>query len=226
MAHHVEVTEEKLCIQAGDKEEAGVSPCYGYLLFVLGVVLAMTGGGHDEHGGGHASNASQEMVASVQQHEAASTGHEAAAGEHHGSPVWLKRVYTTLWMNNIFFVGAGIIGLFFVAIQYAAMAGWSVGVKRVGLAMGTWIPIAGILTLVLWFVTSDDVFHWTHSDLYQEGAATILSRKRLHSFSGHSPVVHFRSFSFSEWCCSSEYGTGSWSKIRKNMLDRGYGSVN
>jgi hypothetical protein len=75
----------------------------------------------------------------------------------------LSVFYTTLWMNNFFFVGAGIIGPVFVAIQYAAMAGWSVGVKRVGLAM-----VHGsdrrILTLVLWFATSGDVFHWTHSD--------------------------------------------------------------
>ncbi len=182
MAHHVEVIEEKYVFTPETKKKLVYLLVTGVLLFVLGVVLAMTGGGHDEHGGGHASNASQEMVASVQQHEAASAGHEAAAGEHHGSPVWLKRVYTTLWMNNIFFVGAGIIGLFFVAIQYAAMAGWSVGVKRVGLAMGTWIPIAGILTLVLWFVTGGDVFHWTHSNLYQEVGGDEIIRKKAPFF--------------------------------------------
>jgi hypothetical protein len=188
------------------------------VLLGLGVILAMTGGGHDEHGGGHSSNASQEMVASVQQHEAASAGHEAAAGEHHGSPVWLKRVYTTLWMNNIFFVGAGIIGLFFVAIQYAAMAGWSVGVKRVGLAMGTWLPIAGVLTLVLWFVTSGDVFHWTHSSLYQDSGGDDIIKKKAPFFfwplnGGTFPIFFiFRMVLF--------FGVWYWFlvQIRKNML--------
>ena len=178
MAHQVEVREENYVFRPETKKKLVYLLVAGIVLFGLGVVFAMTGGGHDEHGGGHAQNASHEMVASVQQHEAASTEHNAAAGEHHGSPVWLKRIYTTLWMNNIFFVGAGIIGLFFVAIQYAAMAGWSVGVKRVGLAMGTWIPIGGILTLVLWFATSGDVFHWTHSDLYHaEGGDKIIKGK-------------------------------------------------
>ena len=109
-----------------------------------------------------------ELVLVQQQHEAASAGH-AAAGGHHETATWLKRLYTTLWMNNVFFAGLGIIGLFFITIQYAAQAGWSVGVKRVALAMGTWIPIAGILMLVLWFVTKQDIFHWTHTDLYHEG---------------------------------------------------------
>ena len=86
-------------------------------------------------------------------------------GGHHETVTWLKRLYTTLWMNNVFFAGLGIIGLFFITIQYAAQAGWSVGVKRVALAMGTWLPIAGILMLVLWFVTKQDIFHWTHSGL-------------------------------------------------------------
>lgn len=217
MAHHVEVREETYVFTPETKKKLIYLLVAGIVLLVLGVILAMTGGSHDDHSGGHASNASQALVASVQQHEAASEGHEAAAGEHHGSPVWLKRIYTTLWMNNIFFVGAGIIGLFFVAIQYAAMAGWSVGVKRVGLAMGTWIPIGGILTIVLWFVTSGDVFHWTHSDLYQEGGDEIIKKKAPFFFwpleGGSFPVFFlFRMILF--------FGVWYWFlvQIRKNML--------
>jgi hypothetical protein len=113
-------------------------------------------------------------------------GHEAghhegaAAEEHHGSSPIVKRIFTSLWQNNIFFAGMGIIGLFFIAIQYAAQAGWSAGIKRIPLAMGAWIPFAGILTIVLWFIVKGDLFHWTHSDLYQEGSSTfdeVLSKK-------------------------------------------------
>jgi hypothetical protein len=218
MAHHVEVTEEKYVFRPETKKKLVYLLITGIALVGLGAVLAMIGGGHEEHGGGNAANASQEMVASVQQHEAAS------AGEHHESPaspmqILVKRIYTTLWMNNIFFVGAGIIGLFFVAIQYAAMAGWSVGVKRVGLAMGTWLPIAGILTLVLWFVTHHDVFHWSHSSLYQEtGGDEIIKKKAPFFFwplaGGTFPVFFiFRMVLF--------FGVWYWFlvQIRKNMLE-------
>ncbi|RAV98576.1 quinol:cytochrome C oxidoreductase [Pseudochryseolinea flava] len=97
--------------------------------------------------------------------------HHAAGGHHDETPTWKKRLFSTLWHNNVFFAGLGIIGLFFVAIQYAAQAGWSVGVKRVGLALGSWIPFAGILMLGLYFLTHHDIFHWTHSYLYGEKLA-------------------------------------------------------
>ena len=116
---------------------------------------------------------------------------------------WKKRLFSSLWMNNVFFAGMGIIGLFFVAIQYAAQAGWSVGVKRIGIAMGTWIPIAGVLMLILWFVTNHDIFHWTHNYLYHEGKAAQFdhrsSIKKLLSFSGHWPAEHSPYSLFSEW---------------------------
>jgi hypothetical protein len=60
------------------------------------------------------------------------------------------------------------------------MAGWSAGVKRVALAFGSWIPWAGILTLVLWFIVQHDVFHWTHHELYEkggEGFDKIIAKK-------------------------------------------------
>src|SRR5688572_21110468 len=168
MAHQVVVTEEHYVFKGETRNKLFILLAVGIALLVLGAFLAKSSGGH-EAAGGHEGHAlvvqNQELVASAQQHEAASEGH-AEAPHHEGTAPWLKRIITTLWMNNVFFAGLGIIGLFFVAIQYAAQAGWSVGVKRVGMAMGTWIPIAGILMLILWFITNHDIFHWTHDYLY------------------------------------------------------------
>lgn len=221
MAHHVEVIEEHYEFKPATKTKLYILLGVGIALFALGLILAMSGGGHEEHGGGHASVASSELVASAQQHEAAGAGHEeaAAAGEHHENPVWLKRLYSTLWMNNIYFVGLGLIGIFFIAIQYAAQAGWSVGVKRVPLAMGTWIPIAGVLTLVLWFITKSDIFHWTHASLYHDGPGfdAIINKKAPFFFwplaGGTFPIFFiFRMVLF--------FGLWYWfySKVRRNML--------
>lgn len=171
------VAEEKYEFKPEAKKKIAILGAVGIVLFILGVFIAMnTGTGHGEE---HAAGPSiDNLVASTAQVSAAE-GHEAEAEEHHGSPVWLKRVYTSLWQNNVFFTGLGIIGLFFVAIQYAAQAGWSASVKRIPLAMGSWIPISGVLMLLLWFVVKSDVFHWTHHDLYVEGAGfdEIISGK-------------------------------------------------
>ena len=160
------VAEEKYEFKPEAKKKIAIFGVVGVVLFILGVILAMnTGSGHgEEHA---AAKFSKSLVASTAQ--VAAEGHEAAEEAHHGSPVWLKRVFTSLWQNNVFFTGLGIIGLFFVAIQYAAQAGWSAPIKRIPLAMGSWIPISGILMVILWFVVKADVFHWTHHDLYVEG---------------------------------------------------------
>lgn len=180
MAHQAEVTAEQYEFKAATKKKLYILLIAGIALFALGLILAIVNEGHQEHGG-HASAAAQELVASTAQHEAASDGHghdAHAAGEHHENPIWLKRLYTTLWHNNTFFVGFGIIGLFFIAVQYAAQAGWSAGILRIPLAMGTWIPIAGVLMLLLWVLTHHDIFHWTHSYLYSgETLDPIINKK-------------------------------------------------
>jgi hypothetical protein len=174
------VADEQYVFKAGSKKNLTILFVAGLVLFVIGVFMAMNAG--DGHEGGHASvEVTKNLVASTEPASAAAEGE----AEHHGSPLWLKRVYTSLWHNNIFFAGLGIIGLFFVAIQYAAQAGWSAPIKRIPLAIGHWIPIAGILTLVIWLVANGDLFHWTHHDLYDKASKSydpILDAKSGYFF--------------------------------------------
>jgi hypothetical protein len=173
------VADEQYVFHAGAKKNLSILLVAGLVLFVIGVFMAMNSvHGHEA---GHASvEVSKNLVASSVPVAVAEDG-----GGHHGSPVWLKRIYTSLWHNNIFFAGLGIIGLFFVAIQYAAQAGWSAPIKRVPLAIGHWIPIAGVLTIILWFIVKGDLFHWTHHDLYDKaspGYDKILDQKSAYFF--------------------------------------------
>jgi len=174
------VADEQYVFKASSKKNLTILFVAGLVLFVIGVFMAMNAG-HDGHEGGHASaEVTKNLVASVEP-AAVAEGGEA----HHGSPLWLKRIYTSLWHNNIFFAGLGIIGLFFVAIQYAAQAGWSAPIKRIPLAIGHWIPIAGVLTLVIWLVANGDLFHWTHHDLYDKTSPdydAILDKKSTYFF--------------------------------------------
>ncbi|HEU5291134.1 MAG TPA: quinol:cytochrome C oxidoreductase [Cyclobacteriaceae bacterium] len=179
MAAEVHLQEERYTFKPETKKSIIYLLVLGVILFGIGLVLAMNSKGGESHGEGHASVATEKMTASIQ-HEAAVEASPAAEGEHHESAPWLKRLRTTLWMNNVFFTGLGIIGLFFVAIQFAAQAGWSAGLKRVGLAMGSWIPVAGILMLGLWFFVKGDLFHWSHHGLFEAGGAEfdpIINKK-------------------------------------------------
>ena len=193
MGHHIAVESEQYIFKPETKRKIFILIGVGLLVFALGVIMAMNSG-HGEHAAGHANaEVSKSLVATA---EAVSAEPAAeASGEHHGSPTWLKRIYTSLWMNNIYFVGLGIVGLFFVTIQYAAQAGWSSGMQRVAMAMGRWIPIAGILTIAIWFLVSGDLFHWTHHDVYEgETADKILTKKAPYFFwplhAGSFPIFY------------------------------------
>ena len=162
------IADEKYIFKPETQRKLFILIGVGVLLLALGIVLSNMGGHSEEKHA--AAEISKSLVASADTPAASeANGHEAAA-EHHGPAVWMQRVFSSLWHNNIFFAGIGVIGLFFIAIQYAAQAGWSAPIKRIPLAMGHWIPFAGILTLVIWFVVKGHVFHWTHADLYADGS--------------------------------------------------------
>jgi hypothetical protein len=172
--------EENYIFKSQTKTRLIILGVVGALLLIVGSMIGKSPAEHHaapasgEHHGAAAvekqMTASTDVAAEPQQeehkeHEAAAASHE----EHHGSAFWLKRIYASLWHNSVFFTGLGIIGLFFVAIQYAAQAGWSAPINRIPLAMGSWIPVAGISMLILWFIVKSDVFHWTHASLYAKG---------------------------------------------------------
>jgi len=177
MAHQT-VADEQYVFKPKTKSKFFILLGVGIASLLLGLFLNMNGPA--SHEGGHHEAVTENATGTQEHHgmahEHASAEHHATEGHaqhegggHHETTYWLKRLYTSLWMNNIYFIGLGLIGLFFVAIQFAAEAGWSAGVIRIPLSMGSWIPIAGILTLVLWFVTKENIFHWAHESVYAEG---------------------------------------------------------
>lgn len=223
MAHHITVEDERYLFKPATRRSIYILMGVGLALFILGLILAMSGGhGHHEGAkeGSIHTEVNKHLVASIQHDGAAE---EQAAGEAHheagANPGWFTRLKTTLWMNNIYFLGLGLIGLFFVAVQYAAEAGWSAGILRIPIAMAKWLPIAAVLTLVLWFFAHHDLFHWTHNDLYEKGPDfdPILYKKAPYFFwplaPGSFPLFYIaRMLLF--------FGLWYWFflQIRKNML--------
>ena len=122
----------------------------GVVMFVIGLVWLMMDSGHaaDAHGAGHA----------------AAGGHQAGHGAH--APGWQARLYANLWTNSLYFTGLSLIGIFFIAIQYVAWAGWSVAIKRIPEAFGAFLPFTFVVMLGTFLVGGHDIFHWTHADLF------------------------------------------------------------
>lgn len=136
------MAEEKFIFTAGAKKKLSIIAVAGIIILALGIILLMNG----SHGGDHGEIAS-----------------EASHGFH-----WSKRLFADLWINNVFFTGLAIVGVFFVAIQYVSQAGWSAAFKRVPESFGSWLPIAGVLMLVVFLLGNHDLFHWTHEYLYDK----------------------------------------------------------
>ena len=218
------MTEERYTFTAGAKKKLFILAGVGVLLFVLGVFMAMNSGHHGEEEQHAMTEATQSLLADAGDAHSVtdvSEGPEHEGGEeHHGSATWLKRIFSSLWINNIYFTGLAIIGVFFIAIQYAAQAGWSAGMKRIPMAMASWLPIAGVLMLVSWLLINHDIFHWTHASLYlplEEGGDAIIQGKAAMWYwplaKGSFPVFYvFRIVAF--------FGLWIWlfRMIKKHML--------
>lgn len=129
--------DQKFDFTAGLKKSIFIVLITGAVILAAGILLAALGGGHDE-------------------------GHAEGGHAFH----WYQRLYANLWINNVYFTGIAVIGVFFFAIQYAAQAGWSAPLLRIFLSFGYWLPFAGIIMFVSYFIVGHDIFHWTHKTLF------------------------------------------------------------
>lgn len=158
--HHEVNLEERFEFSSGAKKSVFTLLIIGIVSFVIGLFLAMNAGGHHGHHG--------ELGGAANQLASMAGGGEGHGG--HGTAPWLLRIFANLWINNVFFTGMAVLGVFFVAIQYVAFAGWSAGLKRIPEAFGQFIPVAAILMIAVFFLANHDLFHWTHEYLYDKNS--------------------------------------------------------
>ncbi|WP_367916601.1 quinol:cytochrome C oxidoreductase [Leadbetterella sp. DM7] len=130
----------------------------GVVLVALGAFLIHKGWapGHGDH---------HEVV----HHEAhAADAHaEEHGGGHHEAPTLANRLVANLWMNSVYFIGIALVGLFFIAYNYVAKAGWQASMKRVAEAFPAFALVPSVIMLVLFLVPSTRhmIFHWTHEGI-------------------------------------------------------------
>lgn len=196
MTHHHNTSvnlDEKFVFSSEIKKKLFILIGIGIILTIIGIFLAKYQEDHahvdhttkvaDTHGGSydtdhkeasnghleHAKDKTSTGVSKTNTHESEVHGTEVHHGGHESKPVWALRLIKNLWLNNIFFAGIAVMGVFFVAFNYVAWAGWSAGIQRIPSAFGNYLWVAAPLTIVLFVVFGHDLFHWTHEDLYIKG---------------------------------------------------------
>ena len=76
-----------------------------------------------------------------------------------------QRPWSSLLAAGLFFLGASLLAVFFLALQYVAEVGWSVVLKRVMMAIGSFLPYVAVLFFLI-FITGNlhlfgnHTYHW------------------------------------------------------------------
>lgn len=125
-------------------------------LIGLGLILTIIGifqvkGAGAEHAAEHAA-----LV---------SNGHEAGHDAGHHAPAWTARVWANLLLNSWYALIIAFCGVFFIAVNYAANAGWATGLKRIAESFGAFIPVGLVFILITVYFGRHDLYHWTHEGI-------------------------------------------------------------
>lgn len=76
-----------------------------------------------------------------------------------------QRPWSSLLVAAIFFLGVSLVSIFFLALQYVAEVGWTVVLKRVLMAIGSFLPYVGAILFII-FITGglhlfgNHTYHW------------------------------------------------------------------
>lgn len=73
------------------------------------------------------------------------------------------RIWGNLLINNFYYVSLALAGGFFLSVLYVTNAGWATNLKRIPEAMMSFLPVAFVLMLLLFF-GMHSLYHWTHAE--------------------------------------------------------------
>lgn len=125
----------------------------------------------------------------------------------------MARGWLNLLVNNIFFLYLALTGIFFIAFNYMANAGWSAGIKRIPEAMGAYVPVAGVSILVILAIMLlgdiGPIYHWAHEGITDPNSPhydAVIAKKSAYL---NLPFFFARiAIAFAAW-------TFFWSHLRK-----------
>src|SRR5450759_287048 len=71
-----------------------------------------------------------------------------------------QRAWANYLLNNYYFVSLAIGAAFFGAVQYISQSGWSSAFKRIPEAMASYVPVAAVFFLLMYF-GMHNLFDWS-----------------------------------------------------------------
>ena len=89
---------------------------------------------------------------------------------HHHSSTW-----PSLLFNNYFFLGISVFAVFFIALQYVSEAAWSIVLKRIPEAVISFLPITGLIMLIIMVSGAmhfggNHIYHWMADGIMDPGS--------------------------------------------------------
>lgn len=94
-----------------------------------------------------------------------------------------ERTWFAYLLNHSLFMGLGIGALFFMVMHYLAFSGWNVAVRRVTESMASYVFLAVIFNVVLFFGLSK-IYPWTNHEL-------MATDHLLHAKAGYFSVAFY-----------------------------------
>lgn len=91
------------------------------------------------------------------------------------------RLWTGLLYNNIFFLMLGLVAALFLSAHIVGYGGWVTLFRRVPEAMMLYVPVGGILMLLILYFGLHHIYHWSDPELYNPNGPhydAILDGKR------------------------------------------------
>src|SRR4051812_5170687 len=84
------------------------------------------------------------------------------------------RAWSSFLLNHFYFMSLALGGLFIATLHWLTMAMWSAPVRRISESFTAYLPVALILSVVLYF-GMHDLFIWTHPEIVKGDA--VLEHK-------------------------------------------------
>ncbi|MDA2932782.1 quinol:cytochrome C oxidoreductase [Acidobacteria bacterium AH-259-D05] len=111
----------------------------------------------------------------------------------------IRQLWHSYLVSGLFFLSVGLGGLFFVLVQFACRAGWSVVVRRLAEhVMGT-LPVVALLLLPL-ALGLDQAYPWSRSDVVAEDVLVQQKRPYLNeNFFYLRSLIYLASWSMIAW---------------------------